>query len=1031
MALAAAPEISGFRALSPLGYGPTSTIYSAQADSLGRWVALTVYSTSLPTERGQRRFARAFEVARRLGTHPHVVTMLETGLTPDALPYVATEIYDRGTLQGRIDARDRMPVDEVLHMGVLLAGALETAHRAEVVHGGIHPARVLLSSEGDPALADLGLVPLVDRGGLAALVSPMSFHAPPEVLEALPVTPATDVYALASTLYAALAGRAPYQRGDDDTTAALLVRILHEAVPPLDRIDAPRSLEEILCAALRSEPKDRPSRMLAFARQLQNCQKDLGLPISNPTVLDVASSIRVAGAQSPPIGTAPVVEPAPPSSGAPRRVFVPAPEDIPAPAAAVAPAAAPESPAPPPPVAADSPLVPPRPEPAPPVPSVAPAPEPGWSAVPPAPEPGWSPAPPPPEPGWSAVPPTPEPGWSPTPPPGDVPGAGSVPGFPPPGPGLGADSPLVPPRPEPAPPVPPVPEPGWSPVPPAPEPGWSPTPPPGDVPGAASVPGFPPPRADSGDGSSDGIRAPDPAEPAVPARDGFFQPIPTDDADRGSMPGPTDRGLDLGSGDPFPVLPPAGLGNGFTPGPTDRRPDPDLGLGARNGLGDHNRDDSFGLGLPHPGNGPGDHNRHVTSGLDLPRPGNGPGNGPGDITSGLGLAHPGNGLGDRNRDITSGLDLPHPGNGLGDRNRDGTSGLDLPRPSGGFGPTPTDRHRDERFGLDLPHLGRGDGVGNGSGAGDLNGAGDSSGPGAAGWDAPREGLHPAPVDLPGPANGTGARHDQGPVAADSAWGPVSGPASASTIEPATTAAATVGAAARPAPSPLSTLSWEDLPPPGKDVSSPFAGVQRLGPPDPDAGPDAADAADDAPSPAGPARSSSATTAPPQPLGASRALPVIVLVALVVVLGAGLAWAVTTHDPAERDRAASVDGTTIDEDEVGGGTTPGNGADVSHVDVTAVENPSGVQLDWDGGTDGNQFVVVLSETEGPRLLQAETGTALLVPGNSLAAQSGYCFAVATTPDPAPAAATVASELPEEALSAASCIRGASPTTVRRG
>src|SRR5688500_4412501 len=101
MAIAAAPEIAGFRALSPLGYGPTSTIYSAQADALGRWVALTVYSTTLANERAQRRFARAFEVARRMGTHPQVVTMLESGLTFDGQPYVATEIYERGTLQGR------------------------------------------------------------------------------------------------------------------------------------------------------------------------------------------------------------------------------------------------------------------------------------------------------------------------------------------------------------------------------------------------------------------------------------------------------------------------------------------------------------------------------------------------------------------------------------------------------------------------------------------------------------------------------------------------------------------------------------------------------------------------------------------------------------------------------------------------------------------------------------------------------------------------------------------------------------------
>ena len=235
MAIAAAPEISGFRALSPLGYGPTSTIYSAQGLALGRWVALTVYSTVLPNERAQRRFARSFDVARRLGAHPNVVTMLESGMTFERQPWVATEVYERGTLQSRVENRQPLPVDEVLHIGILLAGALETAHRAEVIHGGIDPARVLITHDGEPALADLGLVPLVDKGGLAALVGPGSFHAPPEVLEAAAVSPATDVYALASTLHTALTMCAPYQREADDTTAALLVRILQHDVPPIGR----------------------------------------------------------------------------------------------------------------------------------------------------------------------------------------------------------------------------------------------------------------------------------------------------------------------------------------------------------------------------------------------------------------------------------------------------------------------------------------------------------------------------------------------------------------------------------------------------------------------------------------------------------------------------------------------------------------------------------------------------------------------------------------------------------------------------
>jgi serine/threonine-protein kinase PknK len=295
MALAAAPEVPGFRALSPLGYGPASTLYSAQSDGLGRWVALTVYSTALNDDRTQRRFTRAFETARRLGSHPNAVTLLESGLTLDRRPFVASEIYERGTLDGRIAGRKPLDVAEVLHLGIALAGALETAHRADVVHGGVHPARILVGSDGEPALADLGLVPLVDRGGLVALVGPMSYHAAPEVLEGDPVTAATDVYSLASSLYSGLSLRPPYRGpNEEDTVASLLLRILQHAVPPIERQDVPPFLEQVLHQSLSCEAKERPDGPMALAKALQSCQAHLGLAVTEPVVLDVAASLRLA-----------------------------------------------------------------------------------------------------------------------------------------------------------------------------------------------------------------------------------------------------------------------------------------------------------------------------------------------------------------------------------------------------------------------------------------------------------------------------------------------------------------------------------------------------------------------------------------------------------------------------------------------------------------------------------------------------------------------------------------------------------------
>lgn len=324
MAVAAVPEVPGFKALSPLGAGPSSSIFSAHSEDLGRWVALTVYASKIRGERGRNRFQRAYELTRRLGVHPHTVTALDHGVAPDGRPYVVTEFYEHGTFESRVTGDQPLPIDKTLRIGVSLAGALETAHRAEVVHGGVHPARILADSDDEPSLADTGLVPLVEPSGPEALLGPVNYHAPPEVLEEDTWTPATDVYSLASTLYTLLTGCAPYSSSDrEDTSAALLLRVLRHEVPPIPRPDIPPSLTQALYAALHSDPRRRPGTVLAFAQSLQAAQREIGAPVTQPVLLDIPPGLVPGGevaADSVPLPPFPAPAPAAPPEVEPPPV---------------------------------------------------------------------------------------------------------------------------------------------------------------------------------------------------------------------------------------------------------------------------------------------------------------------------------------------------------------------------------------------------------------------------------------------------------------------------------------------------------------------------------------------------------------------------------------------------------------------------------------------------------------------------------------------------------------------------------------
>ncbi|HEY8523352.1 MAG TPA: protein kinase [Acidimicrobiales bacterium] len=290
-----APQLPGYRDLTPLGRGGYSEVFRAYQDQFDRWVAVKVLTFALADDRAQRRFLRECRVAGRLSAHPNIVTVYDAGLSPDGRPYISMELFDRGSIADRLRSGGPFAVPDVLRIAIGLAGALETAHRAGVVHRDVKPGNVLLASYGQPALTDFGLSILAERQEVSVGVDALTpYHAPPEVLERTTVTPTSDVYSLASTTFAMLAGRAPHQRGgDQDSMASLLLRILQSDVPAIGREDVPPSLDTALRAALARDAHARTPTALAFAQALQQVQAELGLEVTQPVVMDAPQSTEV------------------------------------------------------------------------------------------------------------------------------------------------------------------------------------------------------------------------------------------------------------------------------------------------------------------------------------------------------------------------------------------------------------------------------------------------------------------------------------------------------------------------------------------------------------------------------------------------------------------------------------------------------------------------------------------------------------------------------------------------------------------
>ncbi|MGW4119822.1 serine/threonine-protein kinase, partial [Nocardia sp. NPDC004711] len=145
---------AGFEEAEEIGRGGFGEVYRCSQPAAGRTVAVKVLTGELDENR--ERFFREQRAMGRLTGHPNIVDMLEVGETASGHPYLVMPYHARGSLDARLRRDGPLSLAQVLHLGVKIAGALETAHRAQVLHRDIKPGNILLTDYGEPALTDFG-----------------------------------------------------------------------------------------------------------------------------------------------------------------------------------------------------------------------------------------------------------------------------------------------------------------------------------------------------------------------------------------------------------------------------------------------------------------------------------------------------------------------------------------------------------------------------------------------------------------------------------------------------------------------------------------------------------------------------------------------------------------------------------------------------------------------------------------------------------------------------------------------------------
>jgi serine/threonine kinase PknH len=256
------PQLGSYRIEGIVGVGRMGVVYLATDRITGRAVALKVLREDVGIDPVYReRFRREGNLLAAL-EHPHIIPIHGMGECDGEL-YIATRLVST-TLRTAILAGP-LSVDFAMKALMAVAGALDAAHAAGVVHRDVKPANVLLDPGPQVFLGDFGLARDPDGVALTApgqVLGTLDYMAP-ELLDGERVGAATDIYGLACLAVETLTGTVPYQR---DTDAAVMYAHIVDPPPRVSerRPELPRAVDDVVAAGMAKDPEERPATAGAF-----------------------------------------------------------------------------------------------------------------------------------------------------------------------------------------------------------------------------------------------------------------------------------------------------------------------------------------------------------------------------------------------------------------------------------------------------------------------------------------------------------------------------------------------------------------------------------------------------------------------------------------------------------------------------------------------------------------------------------------------------------------------------------------------
>jgi len=284
-----------YRIVREVGRGGMATVYLAEDLRHGRDVAVKVLHHDLSSALGPDRFLREIRLAARLN-HPHILPLFDSGEADGFLYYVMPFVVGE-SLRDLINREGRLSVEQACAIARSVGGALDYAHRNQIVHRDIKPENIMIN-EGEAMVMDFGIAKALTAASsdtltqIGMVVGTPAYVSPEQAAGETDIDGRSDQYSLGCVVFEMLSGERPFS---GPTAQAVLSKRFSEPTPSLrsKMKDLPDETEAAVSKAMSQDAARRFTTSAEFAKAMMPTMVTTPTATPAPEGAQVVKSIAV------------------------------------------------------------------------------------------------------------------------------------------------------------------------------------------------------------------------------------------------------------------------------------------------------------------------------------------------------------------------------------------------------------------------------------------------------------------------------------------------------------------------------------------------------------------------------------------------------------------------------------------------------------------------------------------------------------------------------------------------------------------